>query len=438
LESSILDFRPFYWFVFALAAGAGAAVGWVESSERRGSAGGTPPGAEVHGSVVGARSSTDAPRAAEEERETAEASEAGEARTDARSAPLDRSIRAASASKTGDSSPVTKDPRTQGSAEELQRLEQIRSSIVKGDLDSARLAAAELTASSAASVAEEARRLEARAQLLERLAPDKAERGKPPSHVWRVHLANGQSVEALDVEAERDRWIVRLTSGAVWRPKVEEVVSVEKVAAEPYLATRKAEIDRRVSKLDGAVDLYHRGVVAYFREGLGREGFELLDRLLGLPDAAELVRAVGQRSEQGSGELESLLALATRGTTRPPAEEARSESPPFPPDAESGAELVEQSGESPSSEPPRAEPKRAIADPKAAFETAGRLVNDARKLYRGALRQDGHESEMESAYDKLREAQDILEALPSSQDGVPELRREVGVLLFDVSRALPF
>ncbi len=71
------------------------------------------------------------------------------------------------------------------------------------------------------------------------------------------------------------------------------------------------------------------------------------------------------------------------------------------------------------------------------LEEARRLVDEARDIYGDSIGKDGSEKALRNAYDKLRRSQDILSRLPSTRDS-RDLDRQVGLLLFDVGRSLPF
>jgi len=66
------------------------------------------------------------------------------------------------------------------------------------------------------------------------------------------------------------------------------------------------------------------------------------------------------------------------------------------------------------------------------------LFGQAQALYQAAAGKEGRESDLKTARERLQEALDIVETLPPGDAEVRKVRWQLGQLLSDVVRVLPF
>ncbi|MGQ9590991.1 MAG: hypothetical protein ACUVYA_11925 [Planctomycetota bacterium] len=274
-------------------------------------------------------------------------------------------------------------------------------------------AAAPEEAPGAASETEEGVRRAARARLLERLF-----RSLPPPQPLQgfseIFLSSGVRVRARQVKKEGDRYVLELVQGVTWKPRADEVLEVRALDPQAHVASEKAKIDAKLRGLAHPVDLYLDGARRYRELGLDDDARRTLERILAAPPAQA---------------LEALLLFV------PDADEALREDfevaagirEPSPPESPPAA--------APPREPPRAEPtKRAETSE---LSRAQDLVDRASALYRAGALREGKEDELAEARKLLDEAREILENRPDDERA-QALRRRIGQLMSDVSRASPF
>lgn len=266
---------------------------------------------------------------------------------------------------------------------------------------------------SASDESEEQVRHAARARVLERLFRS-LPKPKPLRGFSEVFLSSGVRVQARDVKKEGDRFVIELLNGVTWKPRSDEVLEVRALDPQAHIASEKAKIDAKLRGLKHPVDLYLDGARRYRELGLDGEARRVLEKILAAPPAQALealLLFVPDADEALRGDFE--VAAGIREPSLP-------ERPP---------------AAAPPEEAPRVEPARPVGTSE--LTRAAALADRASALYREAALREGKEEELAEARKLLDEAREILESQPDD-DRTQALRRRIGQLMSDVSRASPF
>jgi hypothetical protein len=406
-----MDWRALFLLIAVLAFGAGVLVGWGDfrreklAREAPGKLEGASPAPEPRGPLV--RRSTPARfRGGGDGYDPPLEEPAFEAGGEPAAGTPDRPSRGheepdviADAARSSSGTPLGP-----AQAEQISRLEKL---LADHEFATAAGEARQLAASSSGVTRELALRLEAKARAFEKLIPAPApQEGK----VFEVLLSNQQKVRATKLQEEPDSYRLTLENGSIFSPRREDVLRIQQLRDQAVGREQWEALAPRIARLEHPVDLYFRGVVRCYQLGLRQEGYRLLERLLLLPDS-ELVPILHSSDDEEvlkNWELaRSPLPVAGAGPARPnvPA--------------------------------PRPRPELFGPDENKALARANQLFGEAKALFGAAFGKEGREDEIQKAYDKLLEAQQILGRLPPS-DQVRDLSRAVSHKLFDVAKALPF
>ncbi len=288
------------------------------------------------------------------------------------------------------------------------RLDKLAALLSSHDFRGAEAAAkalADETSRGPISVHDRALRLEAKARVFEnlvsRMPKAEASASEPVTvKASEVLLANGNRILAIAADEDADRYVFKLEGGAIFTPRREDVLEVRPVNRQVSLAPGWPDLQQKISRLDDAVLLFVVGVERCYRMGFRNEGLEVLDRILGLPDSDQIPLLFIPDADEAV--LRDWQVAAGR---RP-----------------SGA------GDAAGSE---------AVDP-GSIAKVERLFGQAQALYQAAAGKDGREGDLKTARERLQEALDVVETLPPGDAEVRKVRWQLGQLLSDVVRALPF
>jgi hypothetical protein len=232
-----------------------------------------------------------------------------------------------------------------------------------------------------------------------------------------VLLANGARIRVAEVAQKGGRQVFKLANGMIFSPPEADVLEVRSVSDQPASRPRWQDIAPRIASLTHPIDIFIAGVQPCFQNGLDREGFALLDKLLARPDADQVPLLFVP--EAGADVLADWRLAAGRPAPAAGAAAGRRES-----------EEADGSPAGPGSD-------QAPLDPQALVQVA-QLVGEARALYGSAAGKDGREGDIRAARERLDRALQILEPLPPGDESVKKLRRQIAQLLSDVSRTASF
>ena len=132
------------------------------------------------------------------------------------------------------------------------------------------------------------RREEKRIQAYEALVGP-LEKRELPDPLYRVDLVSGGQFTAKSVKDSPSAWNFAHVLGGSTTILKDKVRSVTPFPRKEYLAERWKEIQDSVKSIKDPYDLFFFGVKKCFRDGLHKEGFQLMDQLLAMADSAHLV-----------------------------------------------------------------------------------------------------------------------------------------------------
>jgi hypothetical protein len=181
----------------------------------------------------------------------------------------------------------------------------------------------------------------------------------------------------------------------------------------------------RIARLTHPIDIFVDGVERCLRFGYRKEALRILDGLLAraesdklpllfFPDAGDAFardwRIAGGRAGEAPGaSVASASEAADSSTAGDPARPSAG----------------------------RTEAEDGSLDPGSLAE-AERLVGEARALLQAIVGKDSQTADRQAVRERLDRALVLLDALSPQHDQVKKLRREVGQLLSDASRTIPF
>ncbi len=345
----------------------------------------------------------------------------------------------------GSSSAARRESLTKITAAQRGEIDAIRGLISEQDFSAAESRARQMAENAEGLARAKARQLEAKAIVFDRLVPKETSAGAQTTpNAREILLANRQTLVATSVATEYDGYDVKLISGTNVRLRKEEVLEVRDLDPKAYNDQQRKILERRVRHLSHPIDLYLRGVRKYYQHGLRDEGYELLERLLSMPDGEQVPLVFGGNEgdellgywEEASGKGVKAIEQASSGDLV-----ARG---PNGSTASTGTE----------STPGNTQPDRhddtgsqdtgtsagATTTGTVDAETLGKIhqaYGQAVALYRAARGVDDRGADLEKAYQTLLAVQEKLHELPET-DEVRKLRRKVGVTIYDVYKASPF
>ena len=336
------------------------------------------------------------------------------------------------------------------SAAEDAELEKIAGLIEKHQLPDASRAARQLVENKQGMVREKARQLEASIRILQKLEP--REVGKAPALKKVVHANKSEHI-CTAVEESLDSYRLSLISGGVTSIRKQDVLEVVPIPSREGKKLLLTRLYKRVSRLKDPLDFYLRGVRKYYRLGLVDEGYELLRELIGRKDADLTLSVLGEEEatdllpywniSQGSG----IAAIERKAAARnqeiaaiqnAPQQVAAGSTEPANPAATAAAPRQEPRPQPPRrpqvQQPPR-RPRPAAS--KSDLTAVKNLISRAGNYYSIARRDEKKRSHFKKAYETLRDAQDLLGEMPSTDD-VRKMRSRVATQMLDVSKSLGF
>ena len=288
------------------------------------------------------------------------------------------------------------------------RLEKLTALLSSHDFRGAEAAAkalADATARGPISVHDRALQLEAKARVFEKLVsrmPKTEASASAPvtTKASEVLLSNGNRILAIAADEDAERYVFKLEGGAIFTPRREDVLEVKVVDRQISLAPGWPALQQKISRLDDAVLLFVDGVERCYRMGFRKEGLDVLDGILGRPDSDQIPLLFVPDADEAV--LRDWQVAAGR---RPPG----------------AGELA--GGDA--------------IDP-ASLAKVEQLFGQAQALYQAAAGKEGRESDLKTARERLQEALDIVETLPPGDAEVRKVRWQLGQLISDVVRALPY
>ena len=158
------------------------------------------------------------------------------------------------------------------------------------------------------------------------------DRRELPDPLYRVEISNGVKFLASQAKETGEGWRFEVISGGFSSWSKEKVSAVRPYPRKDYLAERWKEIQAGARDWKEPADLFFFGIRKCFRDGLRSQGLGLLDKLLAMPDSAQVVviyardGTAGRSWEQAAGRqpLEPLspaeepqVAAASRGDASP-------------------------------------------------------------------------------------------------------------------------
>jgi hypothetical protein len=262
------------------------------------------------------------------------------------------------------------------------------------------------------------RRWELKAQVFDALVKPIA-REELPDQVTEILLANGNRIMARKAVLQGDRYEVELIPSGITSLSREKVSTTQRFSKADYIDRAWAEVSKSIDKLSSPIDLYVKGVTRCFRWGLRERGYQLLERLLALPDSHQvpLVFAddghgdIARRWEQAAGRMAlDPPSGAVSSTAAPASSGAAADAPPSP-----------------------------AADAAGSLQEARALMQKAAALYqRVVVGHQGDLKDLHAAREDLERAIGILIRLPRQDERVARSRSEAVQLLHAVIKALPF
>jgi hypothetical protein len=269
-------------------------------------------------------------------------------------------------------------------------------------------------------VREAALRLAARARIFEKILKAIPPGASDPGSAFEVVLANGATIRAAEVDESAGRYVFKLPRGITFSPPREDVLEVRRVTGQPAARTEWKDLAPRVAALSHPIDIFIGGVRPCFQNGLDREGFALLEKLLVRPDSDQIpLLFIPDAGEEAL--IDWRVAAGRAGAA-----------------LEGGADLAASAPARPTTPgDATAAPAADAPDPQVLIQVAG-LLGEAQALYRSAAGKEGREEDIRQARERLDRALQSLEPLPPGHEAVKKLRRELAQLLSDVSRAVSF
>lgn len=304
------------------------------------------------------------------------------------------------------------------SPEDEEKLEEIVALLEAQDFSRAAREASDLAQRSRGHVKRRALQLEAKALVFSKLLPARSE----PPGVSKVVLSNQDSVVALEVVEEEQRYRIKRASGTMFFPARKEVVRIESVDLKSFLEEQRKRMEPRIAELKHPIDVYIRGIRKLYQIGLPDDGYRLMEKLLELPDSHYVPLAFGGE------DAERLLALwrAAAGEIEVPEE---------PTAVASAKKHVETPKEVVQRRPPPVPLPGDTTSPE--IGAARELIREAVILYRDAQGKEGRQDDIRTAYAKLLEAQTLLEPF-AADESARGLMRELAQMIVDVGKAMPF
>ena len=237
--------------------------------------------------------------------------------------------------------------------------------------------------------------------------------------VWRVTLLNGKSVELPREDVIEVRPIEPGTASEPPAPQPVDPPPVD-VADDPGPAVDD-DLLERLAAIDNPIDLYLRGVRKLYQTGRSAEGLQVLERILAMPDGEQVPLVFGG---EGSDDLLANWRIA-RG--------------------EDAGALLSAADGSRSGTGHRDEAGLADPTPRRPSGPVTRedlirwtdAIRTAQGLYREARGRDDGDGDLTRAYEQLLAIQKELHALEQTDD-VRALQRQLGIVLHDVIKSLPF
>ena len=336
------------------------------------------------------------------------------------------------------------------SAAEEAELGKISSLIEEHKRQVASRAARPLVENKQGLVREKARQLEARIRILQKLEP--REVGKAPALQKVVH-ANKSELICTAYEESLDSYRLNLISGGITSIRKQDVLKISPIPSREGKKLLLGRLDKRVKGLKDPLDFYLRGVRKYYRLGLVDEGYELLRDLVGRKDADLALSVLGEEEatdllpywniSQGSG----IAAIERKADARnqeiasienSPQQVAAGSTDPANPAATAAAPRPR-----PRPQPPRrpqVQPPSRPRQPasKSDLNAVKELISRAGNYYSIARRDEKKRGNFKKAYETLRDAQDLLGKMPSTDDEVRKMRSRVATQMLDVSKSLGF
>jgi hypothetical protein len=334
----------------------------------------------------------------------------------------------ATASPGAENGETDPEPPAGPTAEEARKLAEIEGLLEAQDFEGASRAASDLVSGGSEEARARALWLEAKATVFAKLLPLKS---RPPQ-VKKVLLDNEETLLVLDAVRDDGRWKLTLPSGSVrYRPE-QEVLDVEEVDAvdsKHLLEEQWEKIAPAIARLEHPIDIYIRGVRKLYQSGLPERGYQLMEKLIRMPDGYHVPLALGG-SEADDLLRQWKIAAAgapseTKAGTRAGKETAAVEPP---------TTVTTPPGEKRVQPPPTATP---TAEVPGELARAKELMKQAVAMYRASREKEGEDQKLGESYDKLKEAREILQQLPQTDD-VRALYHRLIQLMGDIGKALPF
>jgi hypothetical protein len=267
-------------------------------------------------------------------------------------------------------------------------------------------------------VREAALRLAAKARVFGRILAGIPAVAGDAGSFFEVLLANGARIRAIEVDETVGHYVFKLPKGLTFSPAKEDVLEVRRATGKLEARVEWKQLAPKVASLTHPIDIFIGGVQPCFQNGLDREGFALLDKLLALPNSDQVPLLF--IPDAGDDALEDWRLAAGR-----PAPRGGRQPGDRPAASDSGAPA----------DP--ADSSTTVPDPQALVQVA-EILGEAQALYRSGAGKEGREGEVRQARERLDRALELLEPLPAGHETVKKLRRQLAQLLSDVSRAGSF
>jgi hypothetical protein len=133
------------------------------------------------------------------------------------------------------------------------------------------------------------------------------DRRELPDPLYRVEISNGVKFLASQAQETGEGWRFEVISGGFSSWSKEKVAAVRPYPRKDYLAERWKEIQAGTRDWKEPADLFFFGIRKCFRDGLRAQGLGLIDKLLAMPDSAQVVviyakdGTAGRSWEQAAG-----------------------------------------------------------------------------------------------------------------------------------------
>ena len=196
--------------------------------------------------------------------------------------------------------------------------------------------------------------------------------------------------------------------------KVADQIKQEKNPDQALVKKQSNEISKKVDKLSKPIDIYFKGVTTCFRLGLQKKGYEILEKLLAMPDSEEIVANFVEEDSD-------LVSIWNQAAGRIPLGSLTKE---------------EKSVKSKSSHSTSSSVNIGV---KESINKVKKLLAKAQAIYKKlTVDKIGDLKELHVARQDLEDALGILDLLSSEKPSVKELKNEVNKLHGAVMKSLPF